>query len=467
MASTSPPSVSRLRAFLEVPRMVANPVAVFHAHLKELGDTYYYHFGGAKRVLVSSDPAVLQHVLKDNYENYRKSDIQMERMRHFLGKGLLTYHGREWMRQRRLIQQGFSPAHLERLAEDMHACLDDSIARLEAATGPVNLAHEMMSITFTMVARSLFGARLAQEEIDTISEAIIRIQGFIVRQIVQPHLLPWFAVSGELRRHEALRERGDAILLRYVRARRGGPAPERLDLLQILLDAVDADTGARMSDGEVLCECMQLLVAGHETSSNALTWTLYLLERHPEQMAKAREELDVVLGEERLGLRHVPRLKVLTRIIEEAMRIYPPFWMVDRMAAADDRVGPLEIPSGSTIIAFLYGVHHGPRRWPDPDVFQPERLGEGDRKTTRGFTYLPFGGGARNCIGSGYAMLQMLMVLSVVLRRLDYSIADGADVEAAPMIILRQRADVTTRVWPRPAGAGRAAHVAPSAGVEG
>lgn len=430
--------------------MVANPVAVFHTHLKELGDTYYYHFGGAKRVLVSSDPAVLQHVLKDNYANYRKSDIQMERMRHFLGKGLLTYHGDAWLRQRRLIQQGFSAAHLERLAEDMHASLDDSVARFEAAAdaGPVNLAHEMMGITFTMVARSLFGVSLANEEIETISDAIIRIQAFIVRQIVQPHMLPWFAVSGELKRHEDLRERGDAILMRYIRSRRES-GEKRDDLLQILLDSVDADTGAHMSDEEVLCECMQLLVAGHETSSNALTWTLYLLERHPEELARAREELDAVLAGERLGFKHVARLKYLSHIVEEAMRIYPPFWMVDRTAEADDRVGDLAIPSGSTVIAFLYGVHHGPGRWSEPDAFQPGRIGDADRKTTRGFTYLPFGGGARNCVGSGYAMLQMLMVLSVVLRRFDFSVADGAEVEAAPMIILRQKSDVTTRVWPR------------------
>jgi cytochrome P450 len=426
--------------------MAANPLAIFSEKMSKLGETYYYFFGGFKRVLVTSNPDVLRRILKDNYENYRKSEIQIKRMGHFLGRGLLTSHGEEWRKQRRLIQKGFSPTSLDALTDGMHVSLEEGIARFEAsvAAGPVDLGREMTAITFTMVARSLFGARMTIAEIEQISDAIARIQAFIVRQIVQPYLAPWFVVSGELRRHERLRQTGDAILRGHIEERRKTRAPGT-DLLQILLDAIDPDTGKGMSDDQVLCESMQLLVAGHETSANALTWILYLLERNPNYLKRVCAEFDAVSGQLPIGPQHLKHLKLAMCIVEEALRLYPPFWMVDRVAMSDDQAGGFNIPAGQTIIAFLYGVHRSAKYWSEPSAFHPERLKDDDRKTGRGFTYLPFGGGPRGCIGSGYAMLQILMVLSVVLRRFAFSIADGRDVEVMPMIILRQKSGEFTQ----------------------
>jgi cytochrome P450 len=423
--------------------MIAAPLQTLKRHTDELGENFYYHFGGVRKVLVSSDPAVLRHVLKDNHENYRKSVIQTEHMGDFLGSGLLTSHGDYWRRQRMLINQGFRPNALAVLAGVMHASITDSLPRFDDATrrGPLDLCVELMNITFAMAARSLFGTSLSESEIGSISSAIARIQAFMVRRIVQPYLRPWFVVSGQWQAHQALRAEGDAILMRHIRARRAS-GEQHGDLLQVLLDTVYEDSERGMTDEQLLSECMQLLVAAHETSSNALSWTVYLLCRHPELLQRARSEFETVLAGGPLTLAHVPRLRVNTAILDESLRLYPPFWMVDRMATDADRAGSVDIEAGTTIIAFLYGVHHAPRHWPDPERFDPDRYGAEGPKPNRDFTYLAFGAGPRGCIGAQYAMLQMLMVLSELLRRYDFDLVSATPIEMQPMIILRPRGGV-------------------------
>src|ERR1700691_5385997 len=198
-----------------------------------------------------------------------------------LGKGLLTSHGEVWRTQRRLIQKGFERKQLDVLSSIMQDSLAESLRDFDrqARIGPVDIYPLLMKITFEMVGKSLFGARLKEEDIGLISRTISVVQEFMVRQTIQPYLNPWFAVSGELRRHEEMRARADGLLLEYIRRRRQ-EAPGH-DLLQILMDARYSD-GHGMSDELVLSESMQLLVAGHETSSNALSWLFYLLSSRPD-----------------------------------------------------------------------------------------------------------------------------------------------------------------------------------------
>jgi cytochrome P450 len=258
----------------------------------------------------------------------------------------------------------------------------------------------------------------------------------MVRQTIQPYLNPWFAVSGELRRHEDMRARADGILLEYIRKRRQEPPGN--DLLQILMDARYTD-GQGMSDELVLSESMQLLVAGHETSSNALSWMLYLLSSRPDCLEKLRQEFEFVLGDAPLTYSDVAKFEFAPQIIQEALRLYPPFWMVDRMAVADDRVGDLAIPAGSTVIVFIYGAHHSPRRWANPESFDPERFSKAGEKLHTPFTFLPFGAGPRGCIGGNYATLQILMILGALLRKYDFELTPGQTIQARPMVILRPK----------------------------
>jgi len=432
----SAPAVSRFRSFLDSRAMARNPVRVLSKYTALHGDTFRFYFGGVKEAIVTTDPVVIQHVLKTNSENYHKSEIQVKRMGHFLGKGLLTTEGEAWRTQRRLIQTGFERKQLEALSSIMQDSLADSLLDFDrqARIGPVDIYPLMMKITFGMVGRSLFGARLKEEDIDLISLAISTIQEFMVRQTIQPYLNPWFAVSGQLRRHEEMRTRAFGVLLDYIRRRRE-EAPGH-DLLQILMDARYSD-GQGMSDELVLSESMQLLVAGHETSSNALSWLLYLLSSRPDCIDRVRQEFDSVLGEKPLSYSDVSKFEFTTQVILEALRLYPPFWMVDRMALADDRAGDIAIPRGSTVVVFIYGVHHSPQYWENPESFDHERFTKVKEKLHRPFAHLPFGAGPRGCIGGNYAMLQILMILSVLLRKYDLRLVPGQTIEARPMVILR------------------------------
>jgi cytochrome P450 len=418
--------------------MAANPVEVLSKYSELFGDTFRCYLGGIKEVIITTNPAVIQHVMKTNAENYQKSEIQVKRMGHFLGKGLLTTHGEAWRTQRRLIQKGFDRKQLDALSSIMQDSLADSLRDFDrkVSAGPVDIYPHLMKITFAMVARSLFGARLKDEDIDLVSHTICTVQEFIVRQTLQPYLNPWFEISGELRRHEEMRVKADSILMAYIKQRRNQPPGN--DLLQTLMDARYTD-GEGMTDELVLSESMQLLVAGHETSSNALSWLIYLLSTRPECLERVRQEFDSVLGDRPLSHGDVPKFEFTTQVIQEGLRLYPPFWMIDRMAVADDRVGDIAIPRGSTVIVHVYGAHHASRYWQDPETFDPSRFAKASGKQPTPFTYLPFGAGPRGCIGGNYAMLQILMILSDLLRKYDLHLTPGQSIEARPMVILRPK----------------------------
>ena len=418
--------------------MVANPVQVLSKYSEEFGDTFRFYLGGLKEAIVTTNPGVIQHVLKTNAENYHKSEIQIKRMGHFLGKGLLTTHGEPWKTQRRLIQKGFDRKQLEALGSIMQDSLAESLQDFDRqiADGPVDIYPNLMKMTFAMVAKSLFGAKLKVEDIDLVSHTICTVQEFIVKQTLQPYMNPWYSASGELRRHEEMRAQADGVLMEYITKRRH-EAPGH-DLLQTLMDARYAD-GEGMPDELILSESMQLLVAGHETSSNALSWMLYLLSSRPDCLERVRQEFDTVLGGAPLNFGDVMKLEFTGQVIHEALRLYPPFWMVDREAVADDRVGDLEIPHGSTVIVFVYGAHHAPTSWPDPESFNPGRFAKGSEKLFTPFTFLPFGAGPRGCIGGNYAMLQILMILSTLLMRYDFELIPDQTIEARPMVILRPK----------------------------
>lgn len=435
-SSSSVPALSRMRCLADSPALAANPATVLSKYHEEFGDTFRFYLGGLKEAIITIDPAVIQHVLKTNADNYQKSEIQVKRMGHFLGKGLLTTHGEAWRNQRRLIQTGFK--ELGMLSSIMQESLAESLRDFDRQIrlGPVDVYSQLMKMTFAMVARSLFGAKLKDADIDLVSHTICTVQEFIVRQTLQPYLNPWFAASGELRKHEDMRKGADAVLLEYITRRRNEPPGH--DLLQTLMDARYSD-GQGMSDELVLSESMQLLVAGHETSSNGLSWLLYLLSTHPECLAHVRQEFQSALGDAPLTYSDVLKFEFTTQVIYEGLRLYPPFWMIDRMAVADDQVGNVAIPAGSMVIVYVYGAHHAPRYWRDPESFDPERFTKEELKQRTPFTFLPFGGGPRVCIGQHYAMLQILMILSELIRRYDFELVPGQTIEPRPMVILRPK----------------------------
>lgn len=439
------PHVPRGRAFLDSRDMVRNPVAVFEKYRAQLGPTFTFHFGGVTPAVVSSDPAVVEHVLRANRGNYEKSAIQVERMVEFQGKGLVNSHGDAWLRQRRLLAQVFKPSHLAKLLPMQQDVLQELMSGLDrdAQHGPVDVHQQMVRFTLRLVGRSLFGRSMGDADLKQIGDTISTIQAFIVRQIVQPYKIPWFRLSGLSERHQQVRREADTIVLRHIRARlKQGDSD--LDFLRILLETPYQDTGKPIGEPQALIECLQLMVAGNETSSNALTWIFYLLARHPKHILEIRDEIAAVIGDGAIDTHNLHQLEGTMRVIDEALRIYPPFWMIDRLALRDDDIGGVHIPAGAMVIPYIYGTHRNPAYWADADSFDPRRF-EPDRcKGRHPFAYIPFGGGPRICIGNNMAMVQMLMIVVAFVRKYDFALTSGP-VAIQPMMLLRPSGAVTMK----------------------
>jgi cytochrome P450 len=438
------PHVHRGRALLDSRGMVSNAVAVFEKYRARLGQTFTVHFGGVKLAVVSTDPVVIEHVLRGNRDNYEKSYIQVERMVEFQGQGLVNIHGAAWLRQRKLLAQGFKPGHIAKLLPMQHDVLEELMLAFDrdARQGPVDVRQQMVRFTLRLVGKSIFGRSMRDKELERIGEIIFEIQKFVHRQIVQPWMVPWFRLSGLTEKHQRLRREGDAIALRHIRARLSEGLGEN-DFLRILTETTYHDTGQRMDEPLALIECLQLLVAGNETSTNALTWIFYVLARHPRHILEIRDEVAAVIGDNAIDYRNLHRLEGTVRVIDEALRLYPPFWMIDRVALEDDEIGGIHIPAGAMVIPYIYGTHRNPAHWRDVETFDPRRFEANPSKERHSFAYIPFGGGPRTCIGSNLAVMQMLMIVVAFVRKYDFALAKNEPVAIQPMMMLRPRGAVT------------------------
>ncbi|MEL6345772.1 MAG: cytochrome P450 [Myxococcota bacterium] len=439
------PHVPRASAFLDSGQMIRDPVSVFEKYRAQLGPTFSFHFGGARRAIVSTDPDVIAHVLKKNRENYQKSDIQVKYMVEFQGEGLVNIHGDAWKRQRKLVAQGFRADRLSELLPVQIALLDELMAGFdaEAAAGPVDVHAQMVRLTLGLVGKSIFGRAMTDAELQQIADTISAIQGFIVRQIVQPYLIPWFRISGQSERYQQLRRDADQIVLRHIQQRRDAGTGE-LDFLRILLETPYMDTGEPMGEAQAMVEALQLMVAGNETSSNGLTWVLYLLGQHPEHLPRIRQEVDTILGEGPITFEALHRLDWTMKVIYEALRLYPPFWMIDRIALEDDNINGIHVPKGALVIPYIYGTHRNPALWAEPERFEPSRFDREKRRSRPTFGYIPFGGGPRLCVGNNMAIMQMLLIVALLVRRYDIAAAGGA-VGIRPMMLLRPDGAVQMR----------------------
>lgn len=438
------PTIPRWRTLLNSFRFVRVPLDVLNQNIQTHGDTMYTYIGGLYPGLLTVNPAVIRHVLQKNHRNYKKSPIQFDKMAHFLGKGLLTSEGEYWLRQRRLIQPGFHRQRIAGLTQIMLDVIEESIERIETDNRGkkyIDVYPHMMELAFRIMARSLFSTDLPEAELRILSDNISALQEFIIREIRQPFLEPWFRLSGQVRRHEALARQSDEILLRFIRQRQqSGEAKD--DLLQMLLDARYEDTGEGMSERQLLDETTILLVAGHETSACALSWTWYLLGQHPKVVSRLREELHEVLGDRQPAFKDLPRLQYTQQVIEESMRLYPPAWITDRVALEDDEAGGVRIPKGTTIIIYIYGTHRNSGVWDAPERFDPDRFAPEKRNDQPAFSYLPFGGGPRLCIGNNFAMMEMQLVLAQMLRHFDIEAPAGQEVTPLPLITMRPKEGV-------------------------
>lgn len=434
------PHVHRGRAVLDARGMLRNCIEVFENYRARLGPTFTVHFGGVIPAVVTADPVVIEHVLRGNQHNYEKSFIQAERMVEFQGAGVVNIHGEAWMRQRKLLAQGFKPNYLAKLLPMQQDVFEELMRDFDrdALEGPVNMRQQMVRFTLRLTGKALYGRNMPTEELERIGAIIHEIQNFVHRQIVQPWMVPWFRVSGLSAKHQALRREGDAIALRHIRARLSEGLGEN-DFLRILTETPYHDTGLPMDEPMALLESLQLLVAGNVTSTNALTWIFYLLARHPKYILEIRDEVAAVVGENAMDYRNLHQLEGTVRVIDEALRLYPPFWMIDRIALEDDEIGGVRLPAGAMVIPYIYGTHRNPAHWQNVETFDPSRFEASLSKERHPFAYIPFGGGPRTCLGANMAVMQMLMIVAAFVRKYDFALATNEPVDIDPSMMLRPR----------------------------
>jgi len=443
------PVVPRLRSLLGSVLLAANPIPILNSYLETYGDTLTLYIGGIRPTLLTRDPGLVQHILQKNHRNYPKSEISHGIAR-YLGHGLLTSEGSYWLQQRRLIQPGFHRQRVASLVEVMQAeineCLKPLEQRLEQEGGAVEVeVHRLMTNTaFRIIARSTFSTNINNAELERMSALLTAVQAFYVRTIRQPYLRPWLSLRNQFRQHDKLAAELREMVRGYVHQRQQ-TGDSHDDLLQMLLDVRYEDTGEPMTEDQIVDEALILLVAGHETSANALSWMWYLLAQHPQAIAYMRADMAQVLGSRPAAFADLPNLGYSLQIVQETMRLYPPAWIVDRVAQEDDSYNGIRLPKGTLISAYLLGVHHAPSLWADAEAFRPERFAPDQVKLQPPYAYIPFGGGPRLCIGNQFALTEMQLVLLEMLRRFEVEWVEQPPIQLQPLITLRPRQEIKLR----------------------
>ena len=405
-----------------------------------------------KRIYFVNDAEYVKRVLLDNVANYPKSATYRNNLRPFLGDGLLISEGEFWKRQRRLAQPAF---HLRRL-KVLAAAMAGAAARM--AQGWVHgkvmdVMAAMNAVTMEIVASTLFGADVSAE-IAEVAQAMAVLQEETGR--VGPTAffeLPGFLVRPRGKRFSGAVATLDRIVNRIVAARRAEGRTHD-DLLSMLLEARDEETGEGMTDRQLRDELVTLFLAGHETAAISLAWTFHLLAQNPAAEAKLFAEVDAVLGDRPApAFEDLERLPYARTVAEEALRLYPPAYVFSRRAAGDDQLGPYRMPAGAHIIISPYALHRRPDYWPEPEAFRPERFAPGAPAERLKHAYLPFGGGPRICIGNSFAMMEHSIVLAAAARHWRLESIPGHEVRTEPRITLRPRGGLPMRVLRRQAAA--------------
>lgn len=438
--------------------MRRDPLAGLTRLVETYGPIVRLSFGGAPFILVSR-PEDVQRVLTDNQRAYQKSRyFNVERLA-ALGVSILTANGETWRRKRRITQHAFSRKALSGYVGAIVDATDRMLARWDGAgaRGPdaararVDIFKALVGLAIDVASRVFLGADLEGDR-QTVAEAVTPIVEHAAARmssIVKPPL--WAPTPGNLRFRRALRSL-DEVVYRVIAARRAEGTRGRTDAISTLLEAPDEETGERMDDRQIRNEFVTLLIAGHESTATALSWTLYLLAQHPEAEARAIREVEEALPDGRApGPDDIDRLPFLRMAIEESMRLYPPSWLFDREAIEDDEVGGCRIPKGATILLCPYLNHRSPALWDEPERFRPERFAPGAAEGRPFFAYFPFGGGPRTCLGNRFAVMESQVVIARLLQRVRLRVVPDHPIETAPLISLRPRHGIAMTVE-EPAG---------------
>jgi len=406
-----------------------DPIGFVGRRFERYGDIYYAPSGGTGLYVVRH-PDHLHEVLVTRASSFHKTHSAFARLSLVLGDGLLTTDGDTWKRQRRMVQPAFSSARLAGYAGVM--VQEAARAAADWRGGEVrDMSGEMMQLTLRVVSRTLFGHDVSARHIDEVGRAMRLFQSSLVR----PDLLPAWMSPGQRKLKQALAAL-DAMTYGIIAARRSS-AERQTDLLQMLIDAVDEEgDGGGLTDKELRDQLVTLFLAGHETTSHALTWTLYCLAENPRAERALHEELDRVLGDRDPTYEDLGRLPYTEQVVHESMRLYPPVYSVARKAHEDTEIGGYPVRAGSEVVLWIYMTHRDPRFYPEPHAFRPERFTPDEEAKRPRLAHLPFGAGPRACIGKVFAMVEARLLLATLARRWRLQLAPGQRVAAQPRITL-------------------------------
>ncbi len=422
-----PEGYSLLESFARTYKQVKDPIGSMEESMARYNGTYAVNLG-SKRMIATQDPGFIDHVLKTNHKNYYKSPILTEQLGRFLGRGLLTSNGEYWLKQRRLIQPGFHADKIHALYAIIKRTVDQFLDAFPTGKN-VDVYPLMNSLAFEIVINTLFNIRVPPETRNELSRFITDTQDFVIKDIRQPHKSWWFRLSGEVNKNLRKAEGARHIIRTMIRTRKES-GDKFNDLLDMLLDARYEDSGQPMEERQVIDEILILLIAGHETTANALSWTLYLLANHPDEQKRT------YASTYHMGVTEAVTNDVLNAVIKESMRLYPPAWISDRVALQDDAYKDFTFPADTILILFYYGLHRDPKHWEDPAAFKPDRFlnTKADKDKTK--AYYPFGAGPRLCIGNNFAMAEMTLFVQAVVKRFLF-LPNAREPKMKPLVTLR------------------------------
>jgi cytochrome P450 len=400
---------------------------------------------GLYTMLMGSTPRIAHEVFVEKADAFRKLSVFA---RPLLGDGLINSERQVHRRRRRMMAPVFAAKRIASYADVMIAKTEAAGDRL-ARRSTADLVDEMMQLTLEIVGKTLFDVEMGQSATpigETLTVVQRRLLDAAVRLIPLPPNVPTLT---NLRLRAAVR-RLDAIVYAMIRERRA-EGVDHGDMLGMLLATRDADDQSLLTDLEVRDEAIGLLLAGHETTANALSWTFYLLARNPAVRSRMEGELDAVLSGRRVTAADLPLLPYTLAVFKEAMRLYPPVYFVVRIAARDVVIGGVQVRRKQLLLVNVAGIQRREDIFPDPDRFDPERFLQEREKALPPLAYLPFGAGPRVCIGAHFALMEAHLVLATLARRYRFDLMPSAPIEAEPLITLRPKGGVPVRILSRSA----------------
>ncbi len=434
MSKKSIPQVSFLKFLKHASNILKNPLPFHHSNFEKHGDTFRLIIGPGKSVIFSRNAYLAEYVLQKNQKNYSKSAIQTKDLVKYVGKGLLTAEGDHWKKQRKLIQPAFHKKQLTLLLDSIHKAINTELNKIETDT-EIDIFPVFNDLAFQTVVKSLFSSAVGDKDIARLQYITEAAQKMLVRELRQPFLSLWFKYGGEIKKHTDLTDEARVILKKLVQERKDSGIREN-DLLDMLLDARYED-GNEMDGEQLIDEILILFTAGHETTSNALTFAAELLARNPESQEKILAEVVNAKKGTISLMEFIQSCSYTKKVIEETMRMYPPAYFIDRVNLEDDSFEGMDIPKGSNLLFSFYEIHKHEAHWEDPEKFDPERFSDSDPYLHTPF-YAPFGAGPRKCIGNNFAMFEMILAVAEMVEK--YKIAPKTTpIEILPLITLKPK----------------------------